>query len=288
MNISIIIPTFNRSQKIKGLLDSIKNAIELENGLINKMKLTTIVVDQSENNETKEVCKNYKIKFIKSAKKGLSLSRNIGIDASSFDYLIFFDDDVVIAKNYFLELFTMLSKNKYLDAFTGKILTIEKKIPYSRYQKNLSKWLSLNTFDQVLSSGTGFSSDYINEIGKFDECFGIGSVYGGSEEGDLIIRGLINKKRIFYNSNLISYHPEEKSNLSFSLSRFNRGFNYGKGRGALVKKHIKFLSFAIVIKNFINPLLGFLYNLFKLRINLSCENMGSFFGRIYGYKKYKE
>ncbi len=287
MNISIIIPTLNRSQKIKNLLDSVKSAIELESDSINKIILTTIVVDQSEDDKTRHVCENYKIKFIKSTKKGLSLSRNIGIDASSFDYLIFFDDDVVIAKNYFLELFYMLSTKEYLDSFTGKILTVEKEIPYSRYQQSLSKWLNLNSFDQVLSSGTGFSSNYIKDVGKFDECFGLGSVYGGSEEGDLIIRGLINKKRIFYNSSLISYHPEEKGSLSFSWNRFRRGFNYGKGRGALIKKHIKFLNHLIIIKNFGNPLLGFLYNLLGLNLNLSCENLGSFFGRIYGYKKYK-
>ena len=182
----------------------------------------------------------------------------------------------------------MFEKYKNFDSFTGKILTLEKNKPYSRLQNNLPKWLDIHSFDQVLSSGTGFSSSYIDEIGKFDERFGLGSLYGGSEEGDIILRGLNNKKRIIYNPDLISYHPEEKGEFKFSLSRFKRGFSYGKGRGALIKKHQESLKLIITIKNFLNPILGFLYNLLKLNLNLSSENLGSFFGRINGYFLFKK
>ena len=288
MNLSIVIPTLNRSKNLKELLLSINSALRYEPDLKNKIFLETIVVDQSEDEKTKNICKEFSVKFFKSEKKGLSLSRNIGLDKSSFEFLIFFDDDVILKENYFKELLLMFEKYKNFDSFTGKILTLEKNKSYSRLHNNLPKWLDIHSFDQVLSSGTGFSSSYIDEIGKFDERFGLGSLYGGSEEGDIILRGLNNKKRIIYNPDLISYHPEEKGEFKFSLSRFKRGFSYGKGRGALIKKHQESLKLIITIKNFLNPILGFLYNLLKLNLNLSSENLGSFFGRINGYFLFKK
>lgn len=288
MKISIVIPTLNRSKNLKELLLSINSALKYEPDLKNKISLEIIVVDQSENKKTENVCKEFNVKFLKSEKKGLSRSRNIGLDRAIFEFLIFFDDDVILKENYFKKLLLMFERHKNLDSFTGKILTLEKNKSYSRHQNNFPKWLDIHSFDQVLSSGTGFSSSYIDDIGKFDERFGLGSLYGGSEEGDIILRGINNKKRIFYNPDLISYHPEEKGEFKFSLSRFKRGFSYGKGRGALMKKHKESLKLMITTKNFLNPILGFLYNLLKLNLNLSSENLGSFFGRINGYFLFKK
>ena len=54
-----------------------------------------------------------------------------------------------------------------------------------------------------------------DSIGFFDEKFGLGAFYGGSEEADLIIRGINNNKKFIHDSNLIIYHLKKKLQYDF-------------------------------------------------------------------------
>ena len=58
MNISIVIPTLDRSKNLKELLLSINSALRYETELKSKISLETIVVDQSENKKTEKTQKS--------------------------------------------------------------------------------------------------------------------------------------------------------------------------------------------------------------------------------------
>ena len=97
-NISVIICTRNRADSILSTIQSI-----LDN---HSKGIEIIVIDQSDNNNTKEALQPYfkQIKYFKSNTIGLSKARNIGVRNSSSNYIIMTDDDCVVAKN-FLEAF---------------------------------------------------------------------------------------------------------------------------------------------------------------------------------------
>ena len=283
MKISIVIPTLDRPLKLNSCLKSLFFAIN-KNKVID---LEILVIDQSDDSQTKNLCSNYVVNYFHNNIKGLSKARNVGILNSKGEYILFLDDDIEVSSDYFHELFNMIKNNKEVDAFTGKLINKDETSTYSRYQNIKSTWINKNSFHVVLSSGTGIKRSYFEDVGKFDENFGIGEFYGGGEEADLIFRGLKKNKKIFFNSNLISYHPAEISSLNFSVRRFKRGFRYGKGRGALLKKHKDFLNLSSIINNFYMPFLGFFYNILFIKFDFALESLGSFFGRIFGFARYK-
>ena len=105
LDLSIVIPVYNTSNRLKNCLNSI-----LKNNLNNTEII--IIDDCSRNNETINICKNYskkkKIKYYKNNKNlGVGASRNIGIKKAKGKYILFVDsDDEIIGdviKKFFLE-----------------------------------------------------------------------------------------------------------------------------------------------------------------------------------------
>lgn len=92
--ISVVIPTYNRSEKLLRALDSIYNQTAIE--CIGEI----IVVDDGSTDDTEfrllEYCKkhnNPKIIFIKQKNKGASSARNKGMSESHYPYIAFLDSD---------------------------------------------------------------------------------------------------------------------------------------------------------------------------------------------------
>ena len=85
MKISIIIPTINRPHELLSCLKSLFDSSKDNKDLI----LEILVIDQSKNFETKNLCSNFKVKYFHTEIKGLSKARNLGIKNSNGEYFIF-------------------------------------------------------------------------------------------------------------------------------------------------------------------------------------------------------
>lgn len=99
--ISIVIPTYNRLDKLKRLLDSIMQSDQ------KGIELEVIVVDDAGPNDTeKELSKKYpNVKVIKhETEKYLAASRNTGIKAAKGDYIFCVDDDNVLDEECIVNL----------------------------------------------------------------------------------------------------------------------------------------------------------------------------------------
>lgn len=85
-NASVIIPTHNRANFLRESVDSAWGA---------GTDLEVIVVDDASTDETRDVCDGLKgIKYIRlEHNSGTSHARNVGIEASSSEYVAFLDDD---------------------------------------------------------------------------------------------------------------------------------------------------------------------------------------------------
>lgn len=115
--VSIIIPTFNR-------------AILIGETLIYVLSQTyenweCIVVDDGSNDDTKEVVEQYskkdnRIKYlINSQKKGAQGARNTGLITASGKFIIFFDSDNVMFKDYLERKVSYFEKNSEVDIVTS-------------------------------------------------------------------------------------------------------------------------------------------------------------------------
>lgn len=95
--VSIIVPVYNVEDYLNECLDSIV-AQTYKN-------LEIIIIDDGSTDNSSNICDMYKskdsrIKVIHTSNHGLSAARNIGIDASSGDYICFVDSDDFISVHY--------------------------------------------------------------------------------------------------------------------------------------------------------------------------------------------
>lgn len=138
MVVSIIIPTYNVESYLEKCLDSVINQVY--------KKLEIIIVDDASTDKTKEIIKKYTnkdkriIPFYQTINKGVSASRNIGLNASTGEYIMFVDSDDLLTKDAVRRMIDISNKydSDFVDSYhlfeytkpSGKIAKFtEKKIP---------------------------------------------------------------------------------------------------------------------------------------------------------------
>lgn len=123
MNISIIFPTYQRANDLKIALDSL-----LEQTLF---PIEVIVVDQSEDEETNKLCKDWKyeklnIRYIFIKIKSSTIARQVWMESLSkeSEIMIFFDDDVKLDMKYLEEVSNFIQNNQKALWWWGQILNL--------------------------------------------------------------------------------------------------------------------------------------------------------------------
>lgn len=133
LKFSIIVPVYNRPQEIDELLESLVNQDFQDD-------FEVIVVEDGSENSSKEIVENYQeklnLKYFYKENSGAGASRNFGMQKASGNYFIILDSDVIVPKQYLLEVSITLNEN-YTDAFGGpdaaheNFTSLQKAINYS-------------------------------------------------------------------------------------------------------------------------------------------------------------
>jgi len=123
---SVVIPTYLRQKDLAELFESILNQT--------CMPLEVIVVDDSPTDEINKLCTEYGTKF---AEKGVHLfyikndrersaaiARNIGVENSKGDIVLFLDSDVVLEKNFIEEVLRVFKERPDAIGVAGYITNI--------------------------------------------------------------------------------------------------------------------------------------------------------------------
>ncbi|PHS56355.1 MAG: glycosyl transferase [Sulfurimonas sp.] len=194
MQISVIIPTYNRYEFLKRALKSVFTQTYQAKEII--------VIDDGSTDKTSLIQKDFpKIKYFYKTKGGVSSARNLGIKKSSCEWIAFLDSDDEWHINK-LELQSEFHKNNenVLISYTderwirdGNVVKVPKK-----YQK-----IGGDIFEECLShcfiapSATIVHKNLLDQVGLFDESLEV------CEDYDLWLRvaaknhiGLINEKLI--------------------------------------------------------------------------------------------
>ncbi len=170
MEISVVIPTYNRINDIRGCLDALENQ-DLPDG-----QFEIIVVDNGSGDGTREFLKSQadsgKIRFLEEKKKGASSARNLGIMASNADFIAFTDDDCRPEPGWLSALLKSFPEDGKCAGIGGPVLTINRKNAIGRYCQHCRVW------DQVKFGGKCLHITTMNSIyrrsalldtGLFDE-----------------------------------------------------------------------------------------------------------------------
>lgn len=177
-DIAVIIPTYNRFEDLDLTLKSL--------ALFFKSLNEIVIVDQSNNNKTRNLIKNLKVKNIKyvfSKIPSISISRNIGVKyvSKSSKFICFLDDDVTLGENYFYEILKVFEENKNImgvgaynpdvnltKGFGFYIENFFKKLFFLSYsEKNKMRIISAygNTFSSILEGN--INSQWLPGVNMF-------------------------------------------------------------------------------------------------------------------------
>ena len=108
VNLVIAVATYQRPESLLRLLESLKIAIER---LPDTTKVSLLVVDNDPNASARQFCKDLSplpLKYVHEPRPGISAARNAAIaEAHAPDFIIFVDDDEVVASDWLLELLLM-------------------------------------------------------------------------------------------------------------------------------------------------------------------------------------
>jgi len=135
MKISIIICTYNRAESLKRTLNSIMT-MSIPDNLLWEI----IIVDNNSQDNTREVVDDFRAKsglnvvYVFEEKRGLSYARNRGIEDAKGEIIAFTDDDVVIDRNWLVNLHKAFEI--YNPAVMGGKVLIQGELPVPKWFSN--------------------------------------------------------------------------------------------------------------------------------------------------------
>jgi glycosyltransferase involved in cell wall biosynthesis len=289
---TLIIPTYNRSEKVGSILSQLKKF------KINFFEI--IIVDSSnkyEKKKLKNICKRHNVKIINSF-QSTSHQRNLGLKNKNKNtkFIMFLDDDLIFYKNSFREMNKFINNNKktisgysfnHFLRFNKKNNLLEKiktsKISYffglyinkpgivmnSGWHTKIIN-LKKNTYVQWLPAAALVLDSAIIKNKSFDESFG---AYSYLEDLDFSLNIKDNQYKFAVVSKAKFLHPN-------NIIRVNFIFGYFEiiNRFKIVDKY-KLNKFYFFYMGFIKTFYS-LFSVFSGNINYILKFLGNFIGLI--------
>lgn len=224
LTFSIIIPTYNRPERLKTCLDSL---ISLN---YPRDHFQVIVVDDGSKEPLDIIVKPYQnrlnLSLIRQTNAGPAKARNTGASVAKGDYLAFTDDDCTLDQNWLSALENGFSKTSNA-LLGGKTINALPDNLYSSASQLLIDYL-YDYYNQKSLQPTFFASnnfalsrDLFEKVGQFDVTFPLAA----GEDREFCDRWLFSGYSLQYVPEAIIYHSHY-----LSLSRFWRQhYNYGCG-----------------------------------------------------------
>ncbi len=216
IQLSVIVTVRNEEKHIGELLESLMKQHE---------DFELIIVDAESTDRTLEILKNYekklKIKIIV-RKCSRGEGRNIGVENSSGNIVIFTDGDVVVTDSWLKEI-----KKPFMEGYdfvAGKTVQVGNE----KFKILDRVGIFYNGIDATYPScNLAYRKDLFLKIGGFDPEFIT------AEDIDLNLRALKTGAKFFYNENALVYHKTRSDIISFIKQAFWNGY----GRKQLTRKH---------------------------------------------------
>jgi glycosyltransferase involved in cell wall biosynthesis len=221
--LSIIICTYNNSAS---LLLTLNQLIRCD--IPDNHEIELILVDNNSTDQTAEVCKKtlprfpFETSYAVEKKQGLSHARNLGLDLSDGEYLLFTDDDADIPRNWIREYLNVIEKESPHCAFSKIEVIWSQPKPWWYVKQYRPYFVELNYGENNINVtdyskefyGKNFcvKQEFLKEIGGFDPNLGrVGTVLLAGEETQ-IYRKLIDsgKHVVYFPSALVGHRLKER------------------------------------------------------------------------------
>jgi GT2 family glycosyltransferase len=232
---SLIICSRNRPRLLGETIESILNGREVPDEII--------IIDQSDKPDVKlarlSATHHCEIRYQLTQPLGVSYARNLGIKAAQHDWLIFTDDDMLAAPDWFGVLTRALVDAGPQATVTGRVLAAQEDhdggfAPSIKLDEQPAVYAGRVERDVLYSNNMALHKSAMAEIGYFDERLGPGTRFPSAEDNDLGFRLLEAGYRILYVPQAVLYHRAWRTDRDYVALRRS----YGIGRGAFYAKHL--------------------------------------------------
>lgn len=237
ITLSVVVCTFNRSNYLIRLLNSLREALVPED-----LSCEFIVVDNNSDDQTRRVLREYneycepKLRYVFEPEVGLSNARNRGIREAKGQIIAFTDDDVIVDRYWMQNIIKAFKEHVDVACVGGKILPI--------WEGPKPNWLKTSWYDYLALLDYGDSVVYMNtpniwganlavksevfrKYGLFDINLGRkpGKLYG-FEETDFLQRIRNAGDKLLYYPLSVVYHNVPANRMSknyFRKWKFDQG-----------------------------------------------------------------
>lgn len=226
--ISFIVATVDRDKQLQECIVSIEKAHEYKRDIPIEI---LVVIQKTKQKKDIRILYHDITKFYYIDKIGLSAARNFGIEKSTGDYFVFLDDDASVNEDFIDVLSRRIIAHRRVNAFCGRLIDPIQQVPFSRlFCNNNVKNLRRFDYQYFMGSAHILSREVIRKIGCYDERFGVGAKYFGSEETDIFFRLKAAGEQVLYLPDLVFFHYLPTVPASYV-------FNYAYAIGAVLTKN---------------------------------------------------
>ncbi len=207
--VSVVVCTRNRGDRIRPTLASI-----IANHYSN---FEILVIDQSTNRETEKCVCDFNatcehIRYIATPTKGTGLSRQLGLELASSEYVLYTDDDCTVPNNWIKVIAEIFVRNPLVAmAFTNVEAAPHNAeagfVPaYSTPAETRVKSLQDKRRARGIGASMAVRRSAVMGMGGFDPSLGPGSKFQDCEDGDLAFRMLLNGWELFESNRVAINH----------------------------------------------------------------------------------
>ena len=251
MNFSVVIPTWNRSELVDALLESLyKDRMNYMQG-----KTEVLVVDSSKDEERTNImssCEKYDAIYVE-GEDSVRKKRNKGIRLSKYEYILFIDSDVTVEEGIFNE-YVEAYKNPYKVKLGGVLGYTEFVGKKSFWWKMLERTSLVNSFSfarnypfhsWTIGNNVSLKKTVLEEIGMFEENFPFKL---GGDDLDMTYRVTKAGYMIGSAPNAVTYHSRKTWNNYKAVH--DRAKRWGTMENFIVDRHPELYK-KVIPKNYI-------------------------------------
>jgi glycosyltransferase involved in cell wall biosynthesis len=236
LRLSVVVATRNRDVHVVECVKSI---------LANEGDFEVFVIDQSDSSSTERalaVIRDSRLHYVRTPTRGVTKSRNIGIEMSRGDVIAFTDDDCRVSPDWVGQMRRVFESDPDVAVVCGRV-----SVPLELWALGHTEWFHPKERvwrgrypplgrDWGLTANMGVRRSALNRIGLFDPLLGVGAPLRSGGEPDFLFRALRGGFTVINAEEVAVDHLGVRAPGPESR-RLIRG--YGAGTGAALFKHAR-------------------------------------------------
>lgn len=232
---SLILCSRNRPQLLADTVDSILAGDHVPTELI--------IVDDSDEPHPSLSCftspDSCNVRYLWTHSLGLSRANNDGVAVAQYSILVFTQDDMLVAPDWYATIVGALAEAGEYSVVTGQVAPTSAEAeggfaPSTKEDAVPAVYTHAADEDILYVQNMALYRSALHAIGGFDERLGPGTVFPAAEDNDFAFRLLRAGYRILYVPQAVVYHRAWRSKNAYLPLRWG----YGVARGGFYAKHL--------------------------------------------------